>query len=280
MIEFESSRLLDDQSVKLMAALRARNLLTEEEWAKVKGFLKQALDYLTASKGQNPPEYEDPRSADWIRIVGVYQRTGIALPDWAALWIWWLRSNETKTFWRTVGRIAQEIGFPPLPADADDKEPKPAPSVVILHKLREGEPPLGELSSSEERWLRTAFAYLRRIDYWRRKNGLDAHCIFEFGRLYFQCLAPPYGRYLRCEAVSENYVPELASILTAERREKLTSEFGFSAPGASKNFSRKIQIEGQRELAFVARLAFRVLRDAYGVGDFEAAKFKIDPAGA
>jgi hypothetical protein len=245
---------------------------------------------LTASKGQKLPDseghpipdfaiIEDPRSADWIRIVGVYQRTGVALPDWAALWLWWLRNNVIMTFWRRVGRLAREIGFPPLPPTAEDDDAKPVPpSIVILHRLREGEPPIGQLSPSEEHWLRTAFTFLRRIDYWRRKSGSGAHCIFQIGLVYFQCLAPTYDRYLRCEAVSAKYVPEVGSIMTPEKRQKLTNELGFSEPGASKNFSRKIQIEGQRDLAFVARLAFRVLRDVYGVGDFEPAKFKIDPA--
>jgi hypothetical protein len=57
-------------------------------------------------------------------------------------------------------------------------------------------------------------------------------------------------------------------------------ELGFSEPGASKNFSRKIQIESQRDLAFVARLAFRVLRGVYGVSDFGSARFTIAPARA
>jgi hypothetical protein len=292
MIEFESGRLLDDDSLKFLATLRARNVLTEEDWAQIKGFLKEALKFLAASKDQTLPERDghivldfgiidaDPRNADWIKIAGVNRRTKCFLPDWAALWIWWLHTNAPMRFWQRVGRIAKEMGFPQPPRAADDEEPKPAPSVVILHRLREGEPPLGQLSSSEERWLRTAFSYLRRIDYWRRKNGSNAHCIFELGCVYFQCLAPSHDRYLRCEAVSEKYVPELASILTAEKRQNLTNELGFSAPGASKNFSRKIEIEGQRDLAFIARLAFRVLRDAYGVGDFGSMTFRIAPASA
>jgi hypothetical protein len=292
MVEFESGRLLDDQSLKLMAALRARNVLTEEEWAQIKAFLRKALDFLTASKDQKLPESEeppiidfaiidaDPRNADWIKIAGVNRRTGVALPNWAALWIWWLRNNESMMFWRRVGRIAKEIGFPPLPRTVGDDEITPAPSIVILHRLKQGEPPLGQLSSSEERWLRTAFTYLRRIDHWRRKNGSNAHCIFECGCVYLQCLAPPHGRYLRCEAVSDKYVTEVASILSPEKQQELTNELGFSAPGASKNFSRKIEIEGQRDLAFVARLAFRVLRDVYGVRDFGSSRFTIAPAHA
>lgn len=284
MIEFEVGRLLDDESLKLIAQLRAHNILTQEDWTPIKSFVRTALEFLIHHP--QPPEQgghavlddTDPRNADWIKIAGVGRRTGFVLPDWAALWIWWLHTDEPTGFWHRVGRIAKEMGFPPSPLAAHDR-PKPALSMIALHKLREGEPPLGRISPSEEHWLRNAFFYLRRIDYWRRKNESNAHCIFEIGPVYFQCFAPPHDRYLRCEAVSDKYVPEVASILTSEKRQKL-NEFGFSAPGASKNFSRKIEIESQKDLAFVARLAFRVLRDVYSVGDFENARLKIGPAGA
>ena len=58
-------------------------------------------------------------------------------------------------------------------------------------------------------------------------------------------------------------------------------EFGFTAPGYSKNFSQKIEIKDKDDLAYVARMAFRVLRDIYDVTDFGAAKVKVlipDPA--
>ena len=61
MVEFESGRLLDDQSLKLMATLRARNVLTEEEWAQIKAFLRKALEFLTASKDQKLLK-EEPHS--------------------------------------------------------------------------------------------------------------------------------------------------------------------------------------------------------------------------
>jgi hypothetical protein len=65
----------------------------------------------------------------------------------------------------------------------------------------------------------------------------------------------PWGRF--------PHVPEVASILTQAKRNQLEHEFGFAAPGHSKNFSQKIEIKGKEDLAYVARLAFRVLRDVY-----------------
>jgi len=67
----------------------------------------------------------------------------------------------------------------------------------------------------------------------------------------------------------------MGAILTPEKRNRLVQEFGFAAPGYSKNFSQKIDIVSEEDLAFVARMAFRVLRDIYDVTDFGAAKVKV-----
>jgi hypothetical protein len=67
----------------------------------------------------------------------------------------------------------------------------------------------------------------------------------------------------------------MGGILTPEKRDRLVQEFGFAAPGYSKNFSQKIEIEDKDDLAYVARMAFRVLRDVYNVTDFRATKFKV-----
>jgi hypothetical protein len=90
----------------------------------------------------------------------------------------------------------------------------------------------------------------------------------------FQCFAPSHDRYLRCESVSKEYVPEIAQVLTREKKDRLVREFGFTPPGSSKNFSRKIEIQNSFDLAYVARLAFRILRDVYDVTDFGLAEFK------
>ena len=67
----------------------------------------------------------------------------------------------------------------------------------------------------------------------------------------------------------------MGAILTPEKRDRLVREFGFTSPGYSKNFSQKIEMEGKGDLAYVARMAFRVLRDIYDVTDFGATKVKV-----
>jgi hypothetical protein len=84
---------------------------------------------------------------------------------------------------------------------------KAAALKTLLVTLRQDEPPLDNLPLVDQNWLTTALSHLIKIDDSRRaENALgDAYCIFEVGRAYFQCLAPFFGTYLRCESVSENF---------------------------------------------------------------------------
>jgi hypothetical protein len=210
LIEFESGRLLDDDSLGFMAQLRARSILTQEEWSRIKQFLRSALEFLSASNDEPKHDSDrrlvidpdaDPRNADWLRIDAVRRLTGRPLPSWAALWLWQLRASDPSVFWRKVGRIAKELGFPAIPIVLDDSELvfdekwKAHPSIVVFRPLRKEESALGQLSPSETRWLETVFVNLTRIDQWRMTENSDAYCIFEVGRIYFQCLAPPHDRY-------------------------------------------------------------------------------------
>jgi hypothetical protein len=154
---------------------------------------------------------------------------------------------------------------------------KAAAFETLLTTLRQDEPALGNLTVTDQNWLTTALAHLIQIDESRRAENAhgSSYSIFEAGRAYFQCLAPSFGTYLRCESVSEKFVPEMKAILTQKKRDRLVQEFGFAAPGYSKNFSQKIDITSKEDLAFVARMAFRVLSDIYDVTDFGATKFNV-----
>ena len=110
---------------------------------------------------------------------------------------------------------------------------------TLVMTLRPDEAPLGELSLVDWRWLETAMTHLTQIDHSRRAVKVcdNAYCTFDVGLAYFQCLAPPFGSYLRCETVSEKCVPEIAEILTPEKRDRLVQEFGFSS--STKNFEQR-----------------------------------------
>ena len=145
--------------------------------------------------------------------------------------------------------------------------------------LRPDEPPLGRLSPAEQNWLAATVKCLLQIDEYRKGDTVNesGHCIFEIGSAYIQCRAPNYAKHLICEAVSGKLVPEIAAILTPEKKDRLVHEFGFIAPGRSPNFAQRIEIKSDADLAYAARLAYRVFRDIYGVKDFAVAKFKVWP---
>jgi hypothetical protein len=46
-LEFENRRLLDDESIRLVAEARSQDLLTDDEWIQIKKFLKEALEHLS-----------------------------------------------------------------------------------------------------------------------------------------------------------------------------------------------------------------------------------------
>jgi len=144
--------------------------------------------------------------------------------------------------------------------------------------MRPDEPPLGGLSIAEQNWLAAATMFLTQIDDNHRVKNMvrNSYCIFEVGDVYFQCLAPPDHMLLFCEAVSAESNPEIALILNPEKEDRLIREFGFAAPGSSSpNFSQEIEVKSADDLAYAARLAYRVLRDIYEVKDYGEATFKV-----
>jgi hypothetical protein len=76
-IELENRQLLDDDSLRLVAEVRSRNLLTDSEWIRMKQFLREALEFLSGQqktvahsadgRAMLDPD-ADPRNADWLRI--------------------------------------------------------------------------------------------------------------------------------------------------------------------------------------------------------------------
>ncbi len=141
--------------------------------------------------------------------------------------------------------------------------------------LRPGEPPLGALTRDENYWLAEAIRHVGRI-YEKRAVGQPDNCcfcIFSFDTLapYVQFLAPFDAQQLYCEA-------DAAVTLTAEK-DKLLHDFGFAPPGASPNYSQRIQIDSVADLAFSARLAFRVVKQVYEIANFKSATFKLNIPG-
>jgi hypothetical protein len=123
-VEFENAKMLDDDSIRFLAEVRDRQLITDDEWARLKVFLKEALVFLSrppTTVTRNPdgttiidPD-ADPRNADWLRIHAACNLAHRDLPMWAALWLWRLRTDKSRIFWRKIGKLAEELGFPVFP---------------------------------------------------------------------------------------------------------------------------------------------------------------------
>jgi hypothetical protein len=116
-IEKSSKVKLDDNSLEFLARLRANELLQDDEWERLKGFLRDALQCLRSDDESEPEDEDesvfcpdaDPRNADWIRIVRANRLAGYKMPAWAALWR--LRTDSSAAFWKKVGKIAKQMGF-------------------------------------------------------------------------------------------------------------------------------------------------------------------------
>jgi hypothetical protein len=151
----------------------------------------------------------------------------------------------------------------------------------VLEELRPGEPPLGPLRLHELSWLGAALTYLALI--WQHRGegipGSRPFCIFSFeadpGSPYIQFLARSDAELLSCEAVSARSIPEIAAVLRPEAQ-NLLRDFGFAAPDTSPNYSQRIDVRGTADLAYAARLAYRVLKQVYGITDFGRGSFQFN----
>lgn len=142
----------EPEAIALMAHVRAAGLLTDGEWQDILVWLDEAMRYLEeAESGETEdgayendeedwsPDDEnddsdddeadadeadaespddDPRNADWIRIVGARRRSGHMLPSWAGLWLWWLgHDREFDTWWGPIGELAGSLGIQKFKVD-------------------------------------------------------------------------------------------------------------------------------------------------------------------
>src|SRR6185295_17095231 len=117
----QTGRVLDDPSVDLLGRLRDEGVLDDTDWARIRGWLPEALEFLAGpnetvtkdEKGHVVLNLDaDPRNADWLRISAAFRKAGHRLPMWAAMWLWWLGHDRDDAFWRRIGSVAGELGYP------------------------------------------------------------------------------------------------------------------------------------------------------------------------
>ncbi len=139
----------EPEAVQLVAHVRAAGLLTETEWQQISVWLDEAMRYLAGTEsgetaddayeheqedwspdddndnsGDDDDETDaespddDPRNADWIRIVGARRRSGYMLPSWAGLWLWWIGHDRVfDEWWGPIGKLARSLGIRKFEAD-------------------------------------------------------------------------------------------------------------------------------------------------------------------
>jgi hypothetical protein len=117
---------LDDDSWPFLLQLRTHNILTATDWARILGWLSDALAFLgesddttTIAAGEVTIDLDaDPRDAEWIGITRVYELTGHRIPGWAALWLLWLAHDRGATFWSAVGSAAKNAKYEKVVSEA------------------------------------------------------------------------------------------------------------------------------------------------------------------
>jgi len=106
-VEEQAGSSLDDDSIRLLAKVRRRHLVSDQEWERIKGFLRDALAFLSTPDRLQVEDEDgriavcpdlDPRNANWLQLHAANRLAGRVLPMWAALWLWWLRVDTSSKF--------------------------------------------------------------------------------------------------------------------------------------------------------------------------------------
>jgi hypothetical protein len=84
------------------------------------------------------------------------------------------------------------------------------------------------------------------------------------GDIYVQFAGNPGNPQVLCESVSGKYLPKNLKISGAALKKKLKS-LGFELAGEIETFSRSYEVTTEKQAREVAKLAVKILQDAYGV---------------
>ena len=88
--------------------------------------------------------------------------------------------------------------------------------------------------------------------------------VVSHGDIYVQFAGNPGNPQVVCESVSGKHLPKKLKISTVALKKKLKS-LGFKLGGEVETFSRACEVMTEEQAEEVAKLAVKVLREAYGV---------------
>jgi hypothetical protein len=97
-----------------------------------------------------------------------------------------------------------------------------------------------------------------------REGGPGNFMVVSCGEIYVQFAGSPGNPQVLCESISGKYLPRKLKVSSVALKKKLKS-LGFALGGEIETFSRSCEVMTEKQADEVAKLAVKILRDAYGV---------------
>jgi hypothetical protein len=97
-----------------------------------------------------------------------------------------------------------------------------------------------------------------------REGGPGNFMVVSSGEIYVQFAGSPGNPQVLCESISAKFLPRKLKVSSVALKKKLKS-MGFELGGEIETFSRAYEVTTEKQADEVAKLAVKVLRDAYGV---------------
>ena len=97
-----------------------------------------------------------------------------------------------------------------------------------------------------------------------REGGPGNFMVVSCGEIYVQFAGSPGNPQVLCESISGKFLTKKPKVSNVALKKKLKS-MGFELGGEIETFSRAYEVMTEKQAHEVAKLAVKVLRDAYGV---------------
>jgi biotin operon repressor len=97
-----------------------------------------------------------------------------------------------------------------------------------------------------------------------REGGPGNFMVVSCGDIYVQFAGSPGNRQVLCESISGKYLPKKLKISSVALKKKLKA-LGFGLGGEIETYSRAYEVMTEKQARELAKLAVKILQDAYGV---------------
>lgn len=98
-----------------------------------------------------------------------------------------------------------------------------------------------------------------------QEGGPGNFMVVSCGDVYVQFAGSPGNPQVLCESISGKYLPKKLKISSVALKKKLKT-LGFALGGEIETFSRAYEVMTEKQARELAKLAVKILQDAYGVG--------------